>query len=193
MSLPEHLLVYVSLILGIAVARNLVGLSQLLVYRDRVRPDGIFLAWAIFFIFVPAADWWDLLGWPDVDTVFIWDYFWLLVRPMVLFLVCSLLFTGLTDEPVIDLRARFERIRPALFTLGAVYTLLSVIGQAIYDWFRTGGANDLGDFALLIDGSLSLLIAVLLGFGAVTSNRTYHAWLFPVVLGLFVALFTLGE
>ena len=195
MTLSEHLLVYVSLILGIAVARNLAGLAHLLVYRDRVIFDGVFLAWGIFFIFVPAADWWDLLHWPPFKTVFIWDYFWLLVRPMVLFLICALLFTGLheRDGGEIDLRAHFERVRPWLFSLGAVYTLLSVIGEAAYEWVRLPVSEEVFSDAAIVDISLSLVIIALLVAGALVRRRAYHVFLFPAVLVLFVMLFTLGE
>lgn len=193
MSLSEHLLVYVSLILGIAVSRNLAGLAHLLVYRDRVRFDWIFLAWGIFFIFVPAADWWDLMKWPPYERVFIWDYFWLLVRPMLLFLICALLFTGLNDDKdQIDLREHFERARPWLFALGAVYTLLSVTGEAAYDMLRADDPGEVLTRGFVVDIITSSVIVALLATGAVVKNRSYHAFLFPVVIVLFVLLFALG-
>jgi hypothetical protein len=191
-SLSEHLLVYVSLILGIAVARNLAGLAHLLVYRDRVKFDWIFLAWGIFFFFVPAADWWDLLHWPPFDTVYIWDYFWLLIRPMLLFLICALLFTGLSDQEEVDLRLHFERLRPWLFSLGAVYTLLSVIGENLYESIRSGESFDAIPDGALVDIGTSLLITVLLIAGALSRNRAFHSFLFPAVIVLFVLLFALG-
>lgn len=193
MSLPEHLLVYVSLILGIAVARNLAGLAHLLVYRERVKFDWIFLAWGIFFFFVPAADWWDLLHWPPFDYVFIWDYFWLLVRPMLLFLICAILFTGLADQDEVDLWEHFDRIRPWMFSLGAVYTLLSVLGENIYESARSGDSLAAISTSAKIDIGTSLIITALLIGGALTRNRIYHAFLFPTVIMLFVLLFTLGE
>lgn len=191
MSLPEHLLVYVSLILGIAVARNLAGLAYLLVYRERVRFDWIFLAWGIFFFFVPAADWWDLLHWPPFDYIYIWDYFWLLVRPMLLFLICALLFTGLADQDEIDLKLHFERLRPWLFSLGAVYTMLSVLGENMYETFRSGETFDAIPKAATTDIVTSLLITVLLIAGALVRSRVFHALLFPATIVLFVLLFTL--
>jgi len=193
MSLSEHLLVYVSLILGIAVARNLAGLAHLMVYRDRVRFDGIFLAWGIFFFFVPAADWWDLMHWPPFDYVYIWDYFWLLIRPMLLFLICALLFTGLSDQVEIDLRAHFERLRPWMFSLGAVYTLLSVVGENLYETLRAGEPFSAISDSARIDMGTSILITVLLIAGALTRNRVFHTLLFPVIILLFALLFILGE
>ncbi len=192
MSLTEHLLVYVSLILGIAVSRNLAGLAHLMIHRDRVRFDGLFLAWGIFFIFVPAADWWDLMQWPPFDSVFIWDYFWLLVRPMLLFLICALLFGGLSVEGEIDLTAQFERVRPWLFSLGAVYTLLSVPGEAAYEWLRSEAPYVISRSSI-IDMTTAAVIATLLAVGAVVKNRAYHLFLFPSVIVLFSLLFVLGE
>jgi hypothetical protein len=193
MTLSEHLLVYVSLILGIAVSRNLAGLAHLLVYRDRVSFDWLFLAWGIFFIFVPAADWWDLMHWPPFKHVFIWDYFWLLVRPMILFLICALLFTGLHDQDEINLRAHFERVRPWLFSLGAVYTLLSVAGESAYERLRLSDSEEVLSHAAIVDIGTSLVIIALLVGGALVRRRAYHVFLFPAVIVLFVMLFTLGE
>ena len=189
MSTSEHLLVYVSLILGIAVARNLAGLAHLLVYRDRVKFDGVFLAWALFFIVVPAADWWDLLHWPPYEGVYIWDYFWLLVRPMLLFLICALLFTGLSGDEPIDLSEHFERSRPWLFFLGAVYTLLSVPGETAYVWLRGVDSEAHFGYSGKFDMVLAGVVAALLMFGAFTRSRAYHLALFPSVLLLFVGLF----
>lgn len=192
MSLSEHLLVYVSLILGIAVARNLAGLAYLLVYRERVKFDWIFLAWGIFFFFVPAADWWDLMHWPPFERVFVWDYFWLLVRPMLLFLICALLFTGLADQQEVDLKKHFERLRPWLFSLGAVYTVLSVLGENAYEMLRSGESSGAFSDGAITDIITSLVISGLLITGAIVKNRAFHAFLFPAVIVLFVLLFALG-
>ncbi len=193
MSTSEHLLVYVSLILGIAVSRNLMGLAYLLVYKDRITFDWLFLSWGIFFVLVPAADWWDLLHWPPYDQVFIWDYFWLLVRPMVLFLICALLFTGLTDQHEINLHAHFQRVRPGLFTLGTIYTLLAVPGEVGYEWLRLPREPPGLTYSDLIDIVLSVVIAALLAGGIFIHRRAYHVFLFPSVIVLFVGLFALGE
>ena len=97
MNVSEHLLVLVSIIIGLAITELLTGVRQLVRARRRIRLHWLPLTWAGFLFLGLVQSWWVYLGqaqrWGGNFFVFLF----VLLNPMVLYLASSSLLPDPTE------------------------------------------------------------------------------------------------
>ena len=186
MELFSYLTVYVSLILAIAVSRNLIGFAYLIEERQRVTWSWPFVVWGGFFVIVGAAEWWNLLDWREVTVFYFYDFLLMLVRPTLFFLLCALLFPRFADKGHLDLWSHLDRVRPWIFSFGGVYALMYLVDWGVQAQRLGDGILPKGDE---IDWLLILAVAGLLFMGARIRSRHYGKFLPLAVIILFVGMF----
>jgi hypothetical protein len=176
------------IILGVAVSRSLTGLAYLVVNRSRVTWSWPFVAWGLFFIIACASQWYYFLAdWANLPYYTIYEFFFTLAEPMILFFISALMFQSLPPSGQIDLWDHFDRARPWFLTLASIYTVLYIVDAYV---LTKKMGSPLVSSMPAGQAILTLVIAVLLGVGAFLGNRTFHRLLFPIVLILFVILNT---
>lgn len=184
----SNLAAFPAIILGLAVSRTLTGLAYLVVNRERVTWSWPVVGWGLLFIIAYANHWWNfLLYWGDLPLYYVYDFFYMLASPLVLFFVAALLFQSLPPSGQIDLWDHFDRVRPWVLTLASIHVGLYVV-DAYFVAKEAGWV-----FLSVMSVSqiiITLVITALLGVGAFIGSRTYHRLLFPTVLILFVILYT---
>src|SRR5256714_10903777 len=80
----QHVVVVMSIVLGLSLTQLLKGLAQIYRMRTRVRPYWLHTAWVVFLIFFSLLLWW--LFW-NYRTIEQWNFvrFVLYLSPMILF------------------------------------------------------------------------------------------------------------
>jgi hypothetical protein len=184
----SYLAVYVSLILAIAVSRNLIGLAYLIEQRDRVKWSWPFVAWGVGFVVVGALEWWNLLEWRTFEAIYVWDFLLMLLAPVLFFMMCALLFPSFRRSGEIDLWAQLDRVRPWFFSIGAAYTLRYLLVWSVI--VHKSGVSLVdeaaGDLAWV---AATLVASVLLAVGAFVRSRRYHEFLVLAMGLLMVVMF----
>lgn len=180
----QHLLVFLSLILGLALAQILTSAHRLLVARRRVGFHWIPVTWATLHCVTITQVWWALFG---MIRDPIWSNFFgfvlLVALTITIYLVAALLLPDPSERGRTDLWTHYLANRRWLFGLLVVF--LALISAA--DWLH----GDPGYVRQnLIRGGLVL---VFLGLARSSSERVHAAGLSLIVLSLvgFIAYFTL--
>ena len=130
-SMFEHMTVLLSIIFALAMTHILASVTELVWERSRVRFSGLHSLWMANALFGLLCYWvsiWDLTTikhWsgPEVALQFF--------PAIVQYFACSLLSMPREGDGVLDMRAFFERQRPAIFTAFSLMWVLSIIGNYI--------------------------------------------------------------
>ena len=178
----EHVLVVMSIVLGLAVTQLLKGAAQLYRARARVRTYWLHWAWTALLVVFSLLLWWTYWNYRSITE---WNFicFVLYLSPAVAFyFLASIAFPDPADN-VVDLRAYYFSNRTGFFGTFAIYAVLAgltaivVRGLPVLDpsnFFRVG---------------MVLLMAV-----AMRSRSTrVHAVLFGVAASLLLAFILLFQ
>lgn len=136
----EYLSVLISIVLGLGITHLLSGFGRWLELRDRFRPFGPSLAWAVFLLLVHFQTWWTMFGYSGYQA---WDFLQfsvVLFQPILLFLLATLVFPS-GDAPTRDLRENFFHQRPWFFGLLCGLVFVSVVKEAVRESRLPGAAN----------------------------------------------------
>ena len=128
MSQFEYVMIMVSLILALALAQALRGLSEIVTSNKRYWPHAI---WLVTFVLLILQAWW---AYWDFNVIEIWTvtaYIATMIMPVILFASIYLLVPA-TREADIDWRNHFYSVRPWFFVLG--FLILSM-GIFITTWY----------------------------------------------------------
>ena len=128
MSQFEFIMAMVSLIMALALAQGLRGLSEILVSEKRYSPHTL---WVVAYVLMILLGWW---GFWDFNVVQQWKlttYLVVLTLPTILYTGIHLLVPS-TRESDIDWRAQFLRVRRLFFGLGVAMVLLAVFVNIQY-------------------------------------------------------------
>ena len=127
MSLAEHAIILVSIIVGLGLTDLLGNFSRLVRHRARVRWDGLPLAWALFALLLVVNYWWGLyLGSAGVTSVTTAAAFLAaILLPTLLYLICT---SALPEEvPAQGLDLGESYLAGCRFFLGLVVAYFVVV------------------------------------------------------------------
>ena len=124
----EYIMVMVSLILALALAQALRGLSETVISTKRYWPHTLWLA--TFVVFILQA-WWAYWDFNVIETWSIAAYTAVLVTPVIFFALIYLLVPA-TRVAGIDWRNHFYSIRRWFFALGLVTSFVAIF---INTWY----------------------------------------------------------
>lgn len=132
MNPAEHLVVLVSIILGLGITDLLTSVRQLVRARNRVRFHWLPLTWAAIVFLAIVQFWWAFFGIVQAD---IWRsyfaYAFLLLGPVVWYLIASSVLPDLHGEASVDLEAYYFEERRWVFLLLTLVIILGVISELL--------------------------------------------------------------
>lgn len=177
----EHVVVVMSIVLGLAITQLLKGAAQLYRGRTRVRTYWLHWAWVVLLVFFSLVFWWSFWSYRDITE---WDFFRFVIYlspTIALFLLIAIAFPDPAD-PVADMKEYYFSNRAGFFGTFALFgaltglTAMVVRGQPVLD------LSNLFRLALVV---LSLIVM------RSASERLHTVvWsLFASLLVVFIVLF----
>jgi hypothetical protein len=178
----EHVLVVMSIVLGLAVTQLLKGAAQLYRSRGRVRTYWLHWGWTALLVVFSLLLWWTYWNYRSITE---WNFirFVLYLSPVVAFYFLSSIAFPDPAEGVVDLRSYYFSNRTGFFGTFAAYAVLAgltamvVRGLPVLDpsnFFRVGMV-------------LLMLVAMR------SSSARVHAVLFAVAASLLLAFIVLFQ
>jgi hypothetical protein len=171
----EYIMVMVALILALALAQALRGLSEILTSRDRYWPHTL---WLVNMIFLIVQAWWANWDYNAIDEWRFTTYLLALTSPTITFAGVYLLVPA-TRSANLDWRDQFYKVKQWYFGFAIVYVLLAVLVTVVHF-----GAPLIHSYRLF----QGLIVAILL-VGFVTRNEKVHRVL-PL---LFIAVLAASQ
>lgn len=171
----EYLAVFTAIIFGFIVAEFFMGWGNFMRNRSQIRFDVIPVLWSFLTFLVSILIWWGT--WTNNDFIGknIFYYYYSLVLPLLLYLVCVFLFPKIENREmskgIFDLERYFNKQAPILCLLyGLLFTAMilnSVIFQE-YEFFHLKNYIKAG--------------AALLAFGGMFIKKRAYYWLITAVM-----------
>ena len=127
MALFDYLAVFYSLIIGLTVARVLSGFAALITHRKPVNWYAPFVLWGLFLLLFSGWEWWLISRWRENDTWTFALYFFISVRPSLLYFATHILMPDFAEMDVVDLRSHFAR---AVAWVGVLFAIVVGLGFA---------------------------------------------------------------
>jgi hypothetical protein len=123
----EHITILLSIILALAMTHILASVTELVWARGRVRFSGLHSLWMVNALVSLLCYW--VSAW-DLTTVKHWNGPEIALQffpAIVQYFACSLLSMPRAGDGVLDMRAFFERQRPAIFTAFSLMWALAMM------------------------------------------------------------------
>jgi hypothetical protein len=180
MSAFEFLLVFVTLILGLAVSDLCVSLNRLLEAGEKVRWDWLSPMAATVALLKICTLWWQWFGAARLAQGVTFDMFLLLVAGAVLvFLVAAAALPDRIEDAGIDLRVYYARSARRFWLLfGAQYLVVNVFD--IWVQMDVGGARlDWTTASIAILPTVAIVLAIV-------RNRALHTIGLAVLIALYL-------
>lgn len=188
MTVFEYLGVLLSVVMGLGMTHILIGISKIIQLRKSVAIYWVHLMWAINVLVYIVTIWWGMFWWSGQDEWSFFEFLFVVVYAIVLFLIASLLYPWYLPEKF-DFERHFVRNRRWFF------------GFMFLAW-----CVDIPETVLKAEGGLRALppgylawvsvLLVLTAIAAWTSSRRFHAfysvfWIVWVIS--YLSLTTLGQ
>lgn len=165
----SYLVVLTSIVLGLGVTRLVAGMGKLLQTRKRKRTYWIHTLWLLNGLLAIVIIWWFAYRWRTYERWSFFLFLWLLLSPVVLYLITSLLFPDSDDEQAVtNWRDYFYANHRDIFLLFALIFPIDVVDTMLKGWehFRSQGA--------IYFATMGLWFAVCIA-AAFIRNARFHA------------------
>lgn len=171
----EYLSIFNAIIFGFIVAEFFMGWGNFMRYRSQIRFDFIPIIWSFLTFLVSILIWWGTWTNNEFIGVNIFYYYYSLVLPLILYLVCVFLFPKINEtryeKDEFDLKRYFEKQAPVIsFLYGLLFTAM-VLNAIIFQ------ENELFHIKNYIKGG-----AALLAFGGMMFKKRVYYWLVTAVM-----------
>ena len=123
----DHVTILLSIIFALAMTHILASATELVWERDKVRFYGLHAVWMINALLGLLAYW--LAIW-DLTSVKRWTGFEIVLQffpAIIQYFACSLLSLRREGNEIMDMKAFYERQRPAIFTAFSLMMIISMI------------------------------------------------------------------
>jgi len=179
----QHVVVVMSIVLGLSVTQLLKGLAQIYRMRSRVRPYWLHTGWVVLLVIFSLVLWWLFWNYRSIEE---WNFFrfFLYLSPMILFYFLTSIAIPDPSDPVTDYRTYYFSSRVGFFATFAVQIVLAHVAGVVIRGLPGPDPSDLFRLAMVA----LLLIAMR------SANERVHAVvfaLFAIALVAFTALFHL--
>jgi hypothetical protein len=183
LSLFEYLAVIVSVIIGLGLTRILQGVGGLLEARAQVQLYWVHLVFTGIVFLGHLLFWWLFWSSREVEAWSFFPFLFLLLQPIILYLLAGLCFPDFSDTGSIDFREFYYRNHRWFFGLFALLMVLISLRDILFrsvPWISQGNAVKAG-----------VLVIALVGF--ISSRPWIHAILALLgALAMVAAFFTFG-
>jgi hypothetical protein len=183
MSLFEYVAVIVAVIIGLGVTQILQGVGGLLEARTRVRLYWVHLVFTGIILVGHLQFWWLFWSSRQVEAWSFFPFLFLLIQPVILYLISTLCFPDFSGTGKIDLKEFYYRNHRWFFGLLALLMLLIILRDVL---FRS--------VPLISQGNAVTGCVLLIGLaGAISRKPWIHAILAVLAAtAMLIALFTFG-
>lgn len=181
MTATEHLLVLVSIIVGLALTDILTSVHQLVHARKRVRFSWFPVGWAVILFYVTVQVWWaSLHGVQEPVYQNFFGFALYLLVPVTLYLVASSVLPDVESEGLVDMQAHYFEHRTWFFLVAAL-NISIIVGTDVLQ-----GDPFLNPPRAIHGGFLATFVTL-----AWTKNRRVHAIGLTLALALVVVFIVL--
>jgi hypothetical protein len=120
----QHVVVVMSIVLGLSLTQLLKGIAQLYRARSRVRPYWLHSAWVGLLVVFGLLLWWTYWNYRDVGE---WTFFRfvLYLSPMIVFYFLTAIVIPDPSDPVTNLRDYYFASRVGFFGVFALYGVVA--------------------------------------------------------------------
>ncbi len=189
MILFEYLGVLISVVMGLAITHLLIGLSKVIHWRDSVRHYWVHYVWTLNVMVYVVGIWWNMFWWSRLEEWRFYEFLFILLYAVVLFLLASLLYPWSFKEGL-DLRKHFLWNRSWFFGILALAWVIDIPETVMK---AEGGLRALpGGYVVFVSTLIVLSIAAVF-----SKSERFHAF-FAVfwlvwVLGYLLIIETLAQ
>ncbi len=174
----EYITVFISIILGLGVTQILTGIADLVHQNERVKIYWPHVVWIFLVLILHVQEWYVTFELRTLDKWRFPLFLFLLLYPVVLFIMARLLFPFGFNEGVIDLRKFYFENYRRIFLFGSMLPFLSILDNLI-----------LRDYAWL---DILAQFVVLLALSMMAILKNSKPWLHKSV-AVFLLLFLVGS
>ena len=179
----QHVVVVMSIVLGLSVTQLLKGLAQIYRTRKRVRPYWLHTAWVALLVVFSLLLWWLFWNYRSIEE---WSFirFVLYLAPMIVFYFLTAIVTPDPSDPVTDYKEYYFSSRVGFFGTFALQVLLAHAAGVIIRGLPLLDPSD----------AFRLAMVVLLLIAMRSRSERVHAvvfTLFAIAIVAFTALFHL--
>jgi hypothetical protein len=166
----SYIVVLTSIVLGLGVTRLVGGFGYLLQRRKPGQVYWVHTLWLVNLLIVIAVEWWVAYRWRTAERWTFVLFLWLLLSPMLLYLISSILFPGDEELQLIDRWENyfFENHRRIFLLLAACYPL------DLIDTLLKGLAHFRAQGPIYFCSMILLMTLALIA--AFTKKRGYHGF-----------------
>ncbi len=171
----EYLAVFTAIIFGFIVAEFFMGWGNFMRHRAYIHFDFIPVFWSFLTFLVSILIWWGT--WTNNEFIGknIFYYYYSLVLPLLLYLVCVFLFPKIEDKAmnkgIFDLERYFTKQAPVLCLLYGLLFTAMILNSVIFQ------ENELFHLKNYIKAG-----AALLAFGGIIIKKRAYYWLITAVM-----------
>lgn len=174
----EYVTVLISIILGLGVTQILTGIADLVHQNERVKVYAPHLVWVFLLLVLHVQEWWVTFQLRSYGPWRLPVFLFILLYPVVLFILARLLFPFGFNEGVIDLKKFYFENYRRIFLFGAMLAFLSILDNLFIRNF---------DFLGLIAQSTVLILLTTMAIVKIT-----RPWLHQTVAAFMFILLTLS-
>ena len=125
MGLFDYLAVFYSLVIGLTVARVLSGFAALITHRRPVSWYPPFVMWGLFLLLFSGWEWWLISRWRSNESWTFALYFFISIRPSLLYFATHILIPDFAEMDTVDLRSHFAK---AVVWVGILFAVVVALG-----------------------------------------------------------------
>jgi hypothetical protein len=135
----EYVTVFISIILGLGVTQILTGIADLIHQNERVKIYWPHLVWVLLVLVLHVLDWWVTFQLRNLPQWRFPMFLFVLLYPVVLFILARLLFPFGFSEGSINLKKFYFENYRRIFLFGAMLAFLSVLDTLFISEFDPMG------------------------------------------------------
>ena len=177
----QHVVVVMSIVLGLSVTQLLKGLAQLYRTRNSVRPYWLHTAWVVLLVFFSLVLWWLFWNYRSIED---WSFFRfvLYLSPMIVFYFLTSIVIPDPSDPVTSYKDYYFSSRAGFFGTFALQIVLAHVAGVVVRGLPVLDPAD----------PLRLAMVALLLIAMRSASERVHAvvlTLFALAMVVFVMLF----
>lgn len=123
----EYVSVFISVILGLGITQVLTGIADLIHQSNRVKVYWPHLLWILLVVVMHVQEWWATYELKEITTWRLPTFLFVMLYPVVLFILARLLFPFGWHEGAIDLRQFYFENYRKIFLFVAILALLAIL------------------------------------------------------------------
>lgn len=123
----EYVTVLISIILGLGITQILTGIADLIHQSNRVKLYWPHLLWVFIILVLHVQEWWVTYELKDFQLWRLPTFLFVMIYPIILFILARLLFPFGFQEGVIDLKEFYFENYRKIFLFGASLPILAIL------------------------------------------------------------------